>query len=861
MKKILLLLLVFAFSTIYSQEDAVLIRDYFQNNYISLGLAKQDVEDFKIDSRTASEISGVKNVFVKQRYKSIEVYNSILNFSIKNNKVIYVSGHFTSDLTNKVNATSPKYSASEALNVVLESIGSVVGNITFVNKESYFIFINSLAPEESIQCTPTFNIQPDGKLRLAWDFFFITDKNNSTWSIRVDAITNAILEKNDLTARCKFQKKSQGSKFNEFSFSSKLFKEESILAAIPNASYRVLPYRIMSPLHGDRQLITSPHDITASPYGWHDNNKVLGNEYTTTQGANVHAYDDIDGSNSTTGQSADGGSSLVFDFPYGGVTVDPSNYINAATTNLFYMNNIMHDIFYRYGFNESNGNFQNVDYVKAESQDGSGINNANFSTPIDGNSGRMQMYLWNYEPEKKLFEITSPSDLIGTYRSNDNAFTDGHVALPTRDNAIEGSLVLVVDDATVTDDGCTSIINGTALNGNIALIKRGTCNYVTKVINAQNAGAKAVIIMNNVDGDIVMGGGDASIVIPAISISKTMGEMLAAKILNNPVNLKLYLDPFVNSDGDFDNSIIAHEYGHGISTRLTGGPNNSSCLQYAEQMGEGWSDFFSLMLQMKSTDLRSDAIGLGCFVMSEPSNGSGIRDYKYSTDMVINPLTFASTNTMFFNNGNGDVVDVHSVGSVWASMLWDLAWDYRDKYGFDDNIYTGTKGNNKVLQLVIEALRIQPCNPSFVQARNAIIQADKNLTGGLNECIIWNAFARRGLGVNADSKSNNNTVASIKDQLEDFSKPACTLGLNYFDDEDLFKISPNPSNGNVTISISNYSGVVQLELFDCNGRKVWSQETNFTNEYNAQFSSISAGVYFLKIIGNGLLHTSKLLVN
>jgi hypothetical protein len=336
--------------------------------------------------------------------------------------------------------------------------------------------------------------------------------------------------------------------------------------------------------------------------------------------------------------------------------------------------------------------------------------------------------------------------------------------------------------------------------------------------------------------------------------------MLVTKILNNSVNLKLYYDPFVNSDGDFDNAIIAHEYGHGISTRLTGGPSNSSCLQSAEQMGEGWSDFFSLMLQMKSGDSRSDAIGLGSFVMGEGTNGSGIRDYKYSTDMVINPLTFASTNTMFYDTGNGEGIAIHSVGTVWASMLWDLAWDYRDKYGFDDNIFTGTKGNNKILQLVIEALRIQPCNPSFVEARNAIIQADKNLTGGLNECIIWNAFARRGLGVNAVSNINNNTVAAIKDQVEDFNKPTCTLGLNYFEDEDLFKISPNPSSGNVTISISNYSGLLQFDLFDCNGRKVWSQETNFTNEYNTQFSNVSTGIYFLKITGNGILNTSKILI-
>jgi hypothetical protein len=95
----------------------------------------------------------------------------------------------------------------------------------------------------------------------------------------------------------------------------------------------------------------------------------------------------------------------VFDFPYGGTNVAASSYINAANTNLFYMNNIMHDVWYQYGFNELNGNFQennyqrggfDGDFVNAEAQDGSlaetvSLNNANFSTP-DGNKGRMQMF-------------------------------------------------------------------------------------------------------------------------------------------------------------------------------------------------------------------------------------------------------------------------------------------------------------------------------------------------------------------------------------------------------------------------------------------------------------------------------------
>jgi hypothetical protein len=74
----------------------------------------------------------------------------------------------------------------------------------------------------------------------------------------------------------------------------------------------------------------------ASPYGWHDVNGVAGAEYTYTRGNNVWTKADFGGENFNSGSSPDGGASLLFDFPYGGVNVDASSYIDAANTNLFY---------------------------------------------------------------------------------------------------------------------------------------------------------------------------------------------------------------------------------------------------------------------------------------------------------------------------------------------------------------------------------------------------------------------------------------------------------------------------------------------------------------------------------------------
>jgi hypothetical protein len=130
-----------------------------------------------------------------------------------------------------------------------------------------------------------------------------------------------------------------------------------------------------------------------------------GPEFTTTRGNNVHAYLDRDNDNQPdAGQDVDGGPGLTFDFPLD-LSQQPTTYQPAAVTNLFCMNNVVHDVMYRYGFDEAAGIFQTNDYgrggtggdyVRAEAQDGGGVNNANFSTPAaDGGTPRMQMYLWN----------------------------------------------------------------------------------------------------------------------------------------------------------------------------------------------------------------------------------------------------------------------------------------------------------------------------------------------------------------------------------------------------------------------------------------------------------------------------------
>jgi hypothetical protein len=329
-----------------------------------------------------------------------------------------------------------------------------------------------------------------------------------------------------------------------------------------------------------------------------------------------------------------------------------------------------------------------------------------------------------------------------------------------------------------------------------------------------------------------------------------------AQMQLGPVNVKLQLpadySPFVNTDGDLDNGIIAHEYGHGISNRLTGGRLTTSCLNNAEQMGEGWSDWFALMMQLKAGDVGTSQRGIGTFAINEPTTGAGIRSFPYSTDMSINPLTFVDSNDN----------ESHNRGEFMTAVLWDLTWAYINKYGHDSNTYTGTGGNNKVMRLVIDGLKLQPCSPTVVEFRDAIIAADQATTGGQDFCLIWHVFAHRGVGVNASSGSNQDAL----DQTEDFSEPApgpnCTLSVNYFENEDSFRVYPNPTNDLLNVRINNYVGKVNIQVIDINGRIVKElKNEDFNIEKSLNLNNLQSGMYVLKVNGDNLNFTQKIIKN
>lgn len=869
MKKITFLLLFLVTFLSQAQNESQKIQSYLNENYAELGITSQDINDWYVESEATSTATGITNYYVKQRYQGIELHHAQTNFSIKNGNVFYVANRFESNLAQRVNTSNPTYGVLDALNMAYAAFGMTPNEAFAIQKtirSHYFQINDAIGLNEPVLAKLVYQLNEENNLRLAWDFTFYSPNYKNLWSVRLDAVNGEILEKNDLVVSCSFGKDSDHSTHqHQVAFTKQLFKEEATsILETQSGSYRVIPYNIESPSHGSRQLISSPHNTTASPFGWHDTNGAAGAEFTITRGNNTWAKEDIAGTNSPFGASPNGGAILEFDFPYGGNSVQASTYTNAATTNLFYMTNIMHDVWYQYGFDEANGNYQANnygkggtagDFVLADSQDGIGTNNANFSAPVDGQSGRVQMFLWNQGPPNTSLNINSPANIAGTREIRDNNFIPGNVPLPVAPNGITSNLVLFNDGSPDTSDACTSAINAAAIAGNICVIRRGDCTFVEKVKFAQTAGATAVIMVNNVEGVIIMGGADATITIPAISVTQAVGEAIIAQMALGPVNATLQspTDLFVNADGSFDNGIISHEFGHGISIRLAGGRNNSSCLQNAEQMGEGWSDFFALMMQLKPGDVGTGIRGIGTFATSQAIEGVGIRTFPYSTDTSINPMTFASTNTE---------VAPHGVGSVWATILWDLTWAYINKYGYDNNIYTGTGGNNKIMRLVLDGLKLQPCSPTFVEARDALIAADQATTNGQDYCMIWEVFANRGLGVNASSGLRTSST----DQVQDFTTPAagpnCTLSLDYFATNDAFKVYPNPSNGVFTVQVNQFSGKVGIQVIDLNGRVVYQEnELNFNTSKSINLTHLQAGMYIVKVNAVELNFSQKILKN
>jgi len=516
--------------------------------------------------------NGARHFYARQTANDLEIINADLNINVWQKKVLSVGNSFFKGPTPPT--TVPQLQSSMAL----QSLGKFLGHFfestdliitDFVNGGEFKHIIKGYPGAIKDVKSRLAYVQVDygTKLELVWEFEL--DVHDHWWNTFVSTTTGDII---------------------------------ALFDWVDDATYQGYPIGTNDPDDGPREVIVNPEVSNASPLGWH--NQGDDAEFTLTIGNNAYAQENWSGGSAwLNNYRPNGGSILSFRYPFN-ENQEPDTNIDASVTNLFYWNNLIHDIFYQYGFDEVSGNFQENNFnrgglgndaVQANAQDGSGYNNANFATPPDGQRPRMRMYVWTY---------TNP------YR-----------------------------------------------------------------------------------------------------------------------------------DGDFDQGIIIHEYAHGISNRLTGGPGNVNCLNTAEAggMGEGWGDFFGTAIRQRPEYNRNDIFGLATYDIDDDW---GIRNYPYTSQMNINPETY----NYITRAGYGGV---HAKGAVWCGILWEVYWNLVESLQFSDNWYLGEGGNNVILRDVIDGMKIQPCNPTFVSARDAILQADMVNHGGENFCDLWQGFAKRGLGVGA----------------------------------------------------------------------------------------------------------------
>lgn len=839
------------------QSDALqIVKQHLEKNYSSLALSRTDIKEIGIKSDYIDKSTGIRHIYAHQTLQGLSVMGSDYSLHLSDNREME-SNQLIHLERFKIDPLAVNITAASAINILMDHIQypesktlQVKTNAT--GKDQLTVFSRNESSIWDIPCRLVYYNNTRLKtLTPAWEVQMMDVKKQHYWVAYIDSRTGSILQKRDLIVRCDFgspfltdknygKKRLMVGEINEPGtqvLSSNTSVNKQRLTGAAN-KYRVYDMPFESPIDpgASHDLVTNTGDPLSSPDGWHKEANSITYQYT--RGNNVWAFQDpspgplggVPSADPTRTAYANNGplgtpppeEPFYFDYPVD-LTSEPEDYMMGAIVNLFYWNNLMHDVFYYFGFTEDAGNFQSSpvfstgtrstsptallpDEVLAQAQDGGGTNNANFLTLPDGTNGQMQMYIWTAASPDFMVQIASSTtgtptagDKIFAVQGSFNTLPVGATNLYT--NPVLNKEFVIVEKNPLSivgesSEGCSTGQQSVALPpGNnvvdkIVLIDRGDCSFAEKVLGAQLGGAAGVIVINNIPGPpLAMGGSDApsnGIVIPAVMISKSDGELLKEQLRDGATivgSLKRDVPPPPKRDGDIDNGVISHEYGHGISTRLTGGPSSLGPLGGDEQGGEGWSDFVALYMTMRSNDLQAPTTehpngilpnrSIGNYVTYQNYDGRGIREFPYSTDMNVNPATFGYIM-------RPDYSETHSVGFVWCSMLYELMQTFIDQYGMNDNVYEGAdpvgnnpppsaKGNNIATRLVIEGMKYQPVSPTFVQERDAILKADTMLYNAQHACMIWKAFAKRGLGASAVSGSN-----VLGDEIEAFDVPfAC----------------------------------------------------------------------------------------
>jgi len=798
--------------------------------------------------------TGAKIAKYKQEVDGVEVFNREYNIMMDAEFNLVASSGYLASAKSAANARLLSLSFGNPTKAITDAFNAMGGDSLSVNLETketketnakYEKFsVNSSSADYKIVGEPRAKkvfFEKKGSLEAAYYVEIEASKIDSVdsdyYGYVVSASSGKVLFKNNLTSHA-----------NNFEY--RVFADDSgkpwdsphgnvIPATSATPNYITAPYL-------DAALVKLAHGPISTGDDW------LAADATETMGNNVYAYvDAIAPDGLTNGDyAANITANSVFDYAYDDSKAEYSMHNRkAAIVNLFLLNNYLHDDFYDHGFDELAGNAQVSNYERggeegdvlhAQVQDNSGMNNANMSTPADGNSPRMQMYLWDKATVNGVdYGITSASTGFGEVDVLIQSGTPSALG-PNVFEAFESTVVRYEDGTAPANDACQSATNAAALAGNIAIIDRGACAFVDKILNAQRAGAIAVIVANNTGGSSAfrMGGDDADgmITIPNMMISEDDGAAIYASMVDAPVTLTMFSNQTTRDfkASSWDNGIVAHEWGHYISNRLVGNSSGLSNNQ-GRSMGEGWGDFHALLLLSSAEDamiagneMFETAYSATSYVASFDT---GIRRVPYSTNMDVNPLTFAHIGTS---------AEVHDSGEIWASMLWDSYVAL-----INDDRHTFAEAQSIMKDYLVAGYKMTPIAPTFTEARDAILAA-AYANDHDDYDLILAAFARRGMGLGAVSPTRFSTdhlgvVESEETDLSNFSVSAYGLDTNYEGATSGFcssdSVLDKGETGTVSFTLSNH-GSESYEGIEAQIEVVSGQDITFADEGIITFASL-----------------------